>query len=58
LHSDLEDFVAWHVSRNGIFSVQIAYDSEWMYKFRNMVDNFKNIGASKLMKFGKSRESP
>jgi hypothetical protein len=27
---DMEDFVAWHVSKNGIFSVQIAYDGEWM----------------------------
>ena len=31
----LEDVVAGHYNRNGLFSVRSAYHTQWMYKFRN-----------------------
>jgi hypothetical protein len=30
---DMEDFVAWHYTSNGIFTVRSAYHAEWDYRF-------------------------
>lgn len=30
-----DDFIAWHPSRNGIFSVRTTYHEEWLHKYRD-----------------------
>ena len=36
---DGEDFVAWHNSKEGIFSVKSDYYGEWNHKFRRSYVN-------------------
>ena len=44
--SSREDFLAWHFTNNGLFTVRSAYHAEWDYHFGRHNPDAMNIGGS------------
>jgi hypothetical protein len=42
----MQDFVSWHLSRNGIFSVKSAYHREWEFQHGAKLRRTSNYGSS------------
>jgi ribonuclease HI len=43
----MEDFVAWHWTKSGLFTVRSAYHAEWEYQFGRHNPNVMDIGGSR-----------
>jgi hypothetical protein len=44
--SGVQDFVAWHLTKMGFFTVRSAYHAEWDYQFGLHNPNVMQIGES------------
>jgi hypothetical protein len=44
--SGMQDFVAWHHTKTGLFTVRSAYHAEWDYQFGRHNPNVMSIGES------------
>jgi hypothetical protein len=45
--SGMEDFVAWHWTKSGLFTVRSAYHAECDYQFGRHNPNVMDIGGSR-----------
>jgi hypothetical protein len=51
--TSMEDFVAWHYTKTGLFTVWSAYHAEWDYQFGRHNPNAMGIGDSQHSKLWK-----
>jgi hypothetical protein len=42
----MQDFVAWHLNKTGLFTVRSTYHAEWDYQFGRHHPNVMEIGES------------
>jgi hypothetical protein len=54
---DMEDFVAWHYTSNGIFTVRSAYHAEWDYRFGQNERIALGVGRLEISPMWKSYEN-